>query len=167
MTVHGADASSANHIFGSQEPDDLCEGGFKDMDALVVPVGGTDEIVYSKSTSLQVRAEFLFLSGVSFAGVTLSWQCFRCADLAVRLWVGRLYHGVCRERGAFSGVKEENRLPSADFRCEERGGHADLQVPPQRQSMYINQKLLPQTTSDTFTHFSLTRTKPISKLSST
>jgi hypothetical protein len=30
------------------------------MDALVVPVGGTDDIVYSKSTSLQVRAEFLF-----------------------------------------------------------------------------------------------------------
>jgi len=58
--VPGADAPRTNRIFGSQEPDDLCEGGFKDMDALVVPVGGTDDIVYSKSTSLQVRAEILF-----------------------------------------------------------------------------------------------------------
>lgn len=62
--VPGADAPLTNRMFGSQEPDDLCEGGFKDMDALVVPVGGTDDIVYSKSTSLQVRELNLFSNRV-------------------------------------------------------------------------------------------------------
>ncbi|XP_059476610.1 FACT complex subunit spt16 [Neocloeon triangulifer] len=37
-----------------KEPDEKCEGGFKNMDALVVPVGNTEEIVYCKSTSLQL-----------------------------------------------------------------------------------------------------------------
>jgi hypothetical protein len=60
LPVPGADAFRTDRISNLQEPNDLCEGGLKDMDALVVPVGGTDDIVYSKSTSLQVRAEILF-----------------------------------------------------------------------------------------------------------